>query len=346
MSNSNLTQSPSTSFSPGASTASAFSPFSPQIEQQTSPPPFRPDSRAATGIGGDNQSIRSATTTASQGGIKHPDLHETGLNSSIVETVGARFENGKLTSSSLIGEVALVYNPADPSTTPGSDTIRLDNFASLEKVAPNPAFITASQEKEGEYTVNLSALPKTQVAFKYQLRHEDAVAQAPLLITPAFKIEANQVSVIISYSLHPGYRLPEGTSSVTLSNVMLALTIEGTKASTCQSKPVGTFSREKGLIYWQLNDVTLTPDGAPQKLLARFATEGEASGGHVEAKWEVSSEGVGSAVAVSVLEKSDAAGAGGDDPFADEDAVRKSGEGEWRAVKGARRLVSGHYGAK
>lgn len=184
----------------------------------------------------------------------------------------------------------------------------------------------------GEYSVNLASLPKTQVAFKYQLRHDDAAAQAPLLITPAFRPEASQFSVIISYSLHSGFKLPEGQSTITLSNVMLALTVEGTKAKTCQSKPVGTFSREKNLIFWQLGDVTLTPEAAPQKLLARFATEGEASGGHVEARWEMSGEG-GSGIAVSMQERN------ADDPFADEDAA-------WKAVQGVRRIVAGGYGAK
>lgn len=337
-----LTQSPSSAFNPSASTMSAFSAFAPHAEQQTSPSLFRPDSRAATALDqsrGDNQSIRSATTTASQGGIKHPELHETGLNSSIVETVGARFENGQLTSSSLVGEIALAYNTSDPSSTPGTDTIRLDNFASLEKVAPNPAFIAATADRDGEYSVNLSSLPRTQVAFKYQLRHDDVAARAPLLITPAFKIEATQVSVIISYALHFAFKLPEGQSSITLSNVMLALTLEGTKAKSCQSKPVGTFSREKNLIFWQLGDVTLSPDAAPQKMLARFATEGEASGGHVEARWEVAGEGakgVGSGIGVSVAEKK------ADDPFADEDAAER----EWRVVPGVKRVTAGHYGAK
>lgn len=341
LSSTNLTQSPSAAFNPSASTASAFSGFSPAVEQNTSPSPFRPESRAATGLG-DNQSIRSATTTASQGGTKHPDLHETGLNSSIVETVGARFENGRLTTSTLIGEVALAYNPTDATSTPGTENIRLNHFADLEKVAPNPAFITATPDKEGEYSVSLSSLSKTQVAFKYQVRHDDAAKQAPLLITPAFKIEANQTSVIISYSLHSGFVLPEGLSSITLSNVMLALTIEGTKAKSCLSKPVGTFSREKNLIYWQLNDITLTPDAAPQKLLARFATEGEASGGHVEARWELSGDdarGLGSGVGVSV-----SGGKSGDDPFADEDAA--AAVKEWKAVQGVRKVIAGGYVAK
>ena len=98
------------------------------------------------------------------------------------------------------------------------------------------------------------------------------------------------------------------------------------------------------MVYWQLGDITL--GAAPQKMLARFMTEGEASGGHVEARWEVSGEkllGLGSVIGVSSREKS--LGGGDDDPFADEDAVAGAAGG-WKAVHGVRKLVSGNYGAK
>lgn len=336
-----LTQSPS-SFAPGQLAASTFSPFSPQAEQQS---PLRPNSRAAASIDQprtDSQSIRSATTTGSQGGTKHPDFTEPGLNTSIVETVSARFENGKLASSSLIGEIALAYNPADFSSPFGTENIRLENFSSLEKVAPNPAFIKQLPDRDGEYSVNLSSVAKTQVAFKYQVRLDDAGAQAPLLVTPAFKIEQNQCSVIISYSLNPSFAL-HSQESISLSNVMLALTIEGTKANGCQSRPVGTFSKEKNLIYWQLNDIKLSPGAPPEKLLARFATESETKGGSVEGRWEVTGENVqnlGSGLSLSIPTSS---GSGdGSDPFADDSAQVAS----WRAVQGVKRLASGSYLAK
>lgn len=347
---SGITQPPSGVFSPGPLAASTFSPFTPQSEQ---PPVLRPDSRTAAStdqLRGDTLSIRSATTTGSQGGSRHPDFTETGLNSSIIETVSARFENGQLTSSSLIGEIALAYNPADFSSPFGSETIRLDNFGSLEKVAPNPAFIKQVPDREGEYSLNLAGVAKTQVAFKYQFRTEEASSHAPLLITPAFKIEPNQCSVIVSYSLNPPFDL-HGSGNVKLSNVMLALTLEGTKASSCLSKPTGVFAREKNLIYWQLNDVVLTPGAKPEKLLARFATDSEASGGSVEARWEIVSadgtEGLGSGVSLSVRPSSSGGGVGGGgddtDPFADESSLTSSG---WKPVLGARRVISGGYFAK
>jgi hypothetical protein len=324
---------------PGAVAASTFSPFSPS--EPTSP--LRQAARPAqlgADLTGDGQSIRSGRSLASTGSQmhRHPDLNETGLNSSTIETVSARFENGQLLSSSVTGEIALAYNPPDFSTPFGTDTIRLDNFASLEKIAPNPAFINPVPGKDGEYSVNLSSIARTQIAFKYQTA--GGVQNAPIHMTLASKIEANQTSIIVSYSLSPSFRLTTGRDNVTLSNVVLALSLEGSRATSCLSKPVGTFSREKNLIFWTLGDITLTTGGAAQKLLARFATEGEAKGGAVEARWETTGEGLGSGVGVSV--KGEQGGAvDSSDPFADEEAANG-----WKEVRGAKKLASGHYVAK
>ena len=275
--------------------------------------------------------------------MKHPEPTTTGLNSSIIETVGARFENGKVTSSTLIGEIALAYKPADFSSSFGTETIRLDNFPSLEKVAPNPAFITQSSGKEGEYTVNLAGIAKTQIAFKYQVGLAGENSHAPLLITPAFRIEPNQTSIIVSYTLNPSFSLGS-RENLTLSNVAIALTLDGAKATSCQSKPVGTFSREKSIVYWQLNDLTLAPGAPPKKLLARFATDAEAKGGSIDAKWEIVGEAAlesGSAIAVSTQAQSSAGD--GADPFADESAAAAAA---WKPVRGVKRIVSGQYAAR
>ena len=239
----------------------------------------------------------------------------------------------------MIGEIALAYNPANFSSPFGTENIRLENFARLEKVAPNPAFINQLTDAEGEYSVNLSTLGKTQIAFKYQVRLDESGSQAPLLIAPAFRPEKNQFSVIVSFSLNPAFDL-KGGESVTLSNVTLGLTLEGAKAVSCLSKPVGTFARERNLIFWQLGDVTLTPGAAATKLIARFGTESQASSGSVEARWEVGGEGarkLGSGLSVSMPAHSGAA-----DPFADESGL---GSG-WRGVPGVKKLVSGSYVAK
>ena len=325
-------------FSPGAVAASTFSPFA--SPEPTSPPrqAVRPAQLGAD-LASDGQSIRSGRSLASTGSQlhRHPELSQAGLNSSIIETVSARFENGQLISSSVTGEVALAYNPPDFSTPFGNDTIRLDNFASLEKIAPNPAFINPVSDRDGEYTVNLSSIAKTQIAFKYQTA--GGMQNAPIHITLASKIEPTQTSIIVSYSLSPSFRLMTGQDNVNLSNVVLALSLEGARATSCLSKPVGTFSREKNLIFWSLGDVALSTGAPAKKLLARFVTESEATGGAVEARWEAVGDGLGSGVGVSVKgENSGVVDAS--DPFADEDA---SG---WKEVRGVKKLASGHYVAK
>lgn len=263
-----------------------------------------------------------------------------------METVSARFENGRLTSSSLIGEIALAHNPQEYSTPSGTETIKLDNFATLEKVAPNPVFANpAPAGKEGEYTVNLASISKTQVAFKYQARLDDTGAHAPLLLTPAFRIEPAQASVIVSYSLNPSFEL-RGRDRVAISNVTLALTLDGARATACQSKPVGTFARDKNLIFWHLGDLELVPGNPPEKLLARFATESEARSGSVEAKWDLVGDqaaALGSGIAVSAQgQAAAAASADAADPFADDGGAAAG----WKKVKTVKKVTSGNYAAK
>ncbi|CAK3907415.1 Hypothetical predicted protein [Lecanosticta acicola] len=335
------TQSPLGGFSPvGAGNVNAFSPFSGGAEPHS---PIRPSSRAAVGAdhAGDNQSIRSGRSTASQG-MRHPELIQPGLSSSIIETISVRFDSKQVSNASLIGEVALAYNATDFNASHGHETIRLEHFSSLDKVAPNPAFIHQVADKEGEYSINLAQIAKTQIAFKYQLRHDEAEQHIPLLLTPAYKTGPTQTDVIVNYSLYPGFTL-QGRENLALSNVTIGLILEGAKATNCMTKPTGTFNREKNLVFWQLGDITLTPGAAPEKLLARFVTESEAKGGSIDAKWEIHGDGtpgIGSPIAVSMSGQGVGEGA---DPFADEGAPAG---GSWKGVPVVRKLTSGSYVAK
>ena len=304
----------------------------------------------------DTQSIRSQRSALSTHStiVKHPDLHSPGLNSSIVEIVNVWFEQNAIAKASLIGELALAYNPIDVFAPAqfGTENIRLENFPVLEKVAPNPTFIEQTSDKAGEYSVNLSSITKTAVAFKYQVHLEESKlgTHAPILLNPAWKCETAQTSVILSYSLNPDFVVDAEAKSVQLSNVVLIIHLEPTaKATSCQSKPVGTFSRDRSLIYWRLGDVTLSSDAPPQKLLARFVTEVEAKPGNIEARWELSGSGVagfGSGLSVSKFEQeAKEGGAGEEDPFADEDGPPNTSQGSWKEVESVRKLVSGTYQA-
>lgn len=274
--------------------------------------------------------------------VKHPEMNKPGLNVSIVETVSADFSGGQVSRSTVTGELALVHNLRDTSSAPGHAKIRLENFPVLEKVAPNPAFITQLPSRSGEYSVDLSQISRTSIAFKYKVHLDPSqvAAHAPISLVPSWKIEPTQASVILNYSFNTAFASPLHRS-VTLHNVVVLINIEKARAVSCLSKPVGAFSKEKSMIYWKLGDISL--DGyaeAPQKLLARFSTEAEAQPGTVEVRWEISGEhavGLGSGLSLSV--PSGLAGEGGIDPFADEGLALDG----WKPVGVTRKLMSGKY---
>jgi hypothetical protein len=255
------------------------------------------------------------------------------------------------------GEIALGYNPQDDGNSATSETLRMENFAVLEKVAPNPAFIQAIPDRAGEYTVSLSNIHKTSVAFKYQVHVDETASSAfgPIIITPAWRIEPHQSSVIVHWKPNPNFRRPNGTRTpITLKNVIFITGIDGAMTSSCQSKPMGTFSKEKGRLAWKLGDLTVDPDAADGgKVLARFATDGNARSTPVEARWEISGESterVGSDLTLSIStgeatkpEEEEA------DPFADTIGEEKSPNtadfSQWKALDTVRKVISGKYTA-
>ena len=237
-----------------------------------------------------------------------------------------------------------------------TQAIRLENFPVLEKVAPNPTFITPLPDRSGEYAVSVGSIARAAVAFKYQVHlDESSVAlHAPIVLTPAWKIEATQASVILSYSLNPAFVSGGGGgNAVRLQNLTILVNLDGGKATTCQSKPVGTFSKERSLIYWRLGDVTLEAGRPATKVLARFSTESEAKPGSVDARWEIGGEhalGAGSGLEISCSSSSvhppfppHSTSTSDVDPFADE-SVGGAGMA-WKPVTTVRKLISGKYTA-
>lgn len=296
--------------------------------------------------GSDAQSVRSAHSVSSTAptGLIHPQMHQPGLNASVIETISATFVQGQVTKEVVIGEMALQHKPPENAASPSSESIRLENFPVLEKVAPNPTFITSKASGSGEYSVNVAQAIRPTVAFKYQVHLDDTAqgSHSPLIFTPSWKIEANQASVILTYSLNPAFATAQ--NGFTLKNTIVFVNIENTKANSCQSKPAGIFSKEKSLIYWKLNDLALDGTTSTQnKLLARFNTEGEAKAGNVEARWEISGDGASGAGSGLGLSQSNQIGDvnGGNDPFADEDTAGASNN--WKEVPLTRKLVSGRY---
>ena len=301
----------------------------------------------------DAQSIRSGYSLSSLGAggaPRHPELTQPGLNVSIIETINTAFESGNVTKAMVVGELALVHN-GDKSGE-SRESIRLDNFPVLHKVAPNPLFVTQVLDKNGEYVLDLIALSKTQVAFKYQAHLEDnsLAAYSPVVLTPSWRIEPNQASVILSYAWNP--LLQSEKTTITLQNVVVLIHVESAKATACQSKPPGTFAKDRNLMYWRLGDVALEKGAeASQRILARFTTETEATPGTVEVRREISGDyahGLGSGLGLSIGtgETRPKEEGSSTDPFAD------NGSGApatplvgYREVPTTRKLVSGKYTA-
>jgi F-BAR domain only protein len=283
-----------------------------------------------------------------------------GLNASIVETVSAWFTpEGSVTRAVQTGEVALAYNPVEQESAEkevDDVAIRFDGFASLEKVAPNPHFIEPLPDKgEGVYSVNLSKISahgKIAVAFKYQIQLDashPAAGHVPLILSLASKVDPGQTLIKLTYGLNTTFKFSTD-ESVALSGVVIMLHLDSSSAGKivqCQATNGGTFARERGLVYWRLNDITLPLlESAEQKptqdLLVRVTTEGEVKSGNVELRWEIGGERVpgptGSGIGLSRLVESGPEV----DPFADEDAIHAKTI-EWKQVHDVRKLRSGTY---
>ncbi|KAI1802033.1 Muniscin C-terminal mu homology domain-containing protein [Daldinia bambusicola] len=303
----------------------------------------------------DTQSVRSGNSLSSTIHAKHPDMHEPGLNSSVMETVSATFENGEVRGVKVNGEIAFSYNTTDAFNLPTHLPIRINNFATLDVIGPNRIFITNdTPEHPDQFNLDLSHLHKTSVGFSYRL-HVDSDATStehvPILVHPVWKPQGDKLGLLLQYKLNPAFRFANGGSSVQVHNLVLFATYDG-KASGAQTKPSGTHLKEKHIVYWRLGDVTLSPDADWQKIVCRIIGDQgvEPKPGSIEARWEITppSGFVESVSAISVSKFEEGKGKEveltEDDPFADDTAAVE--EGKWVDVPAVRKLVSGKYEAR
>ncbi|KAL4934158.1 uncharacterized protein BDV17DRAFT_248503 [Aspergillus undulatus] len=301
----------------------------------------------------DTTSIRSSHTLHSiSGPVAHPDLHDTGLNASIIETVNAWFSEGAVTKSFVVGELALAYNSSEISSD--KLRVRLNNFPVLEKVAANPNFIQEvkdqdqSDDKRGEYDVVLASIarPTPTVGFKYQvhINPEDTSAFCPVIFKPAWNLEEFQASVIIFYSLNPSFASSVSNNSITLTNLVLTVNLdtspqedrEVAHATNAVMYPNNgaAFRRKQSAVTWKIPEFEVT-GGSEGKLLVRFSTANSwPRKGKVEAKFEVRTPDAGSRLGISAASRP-----GGPDPFADEDITPV----QWGDVPMTRKLAVGKY---
>ena len=309
-------------------------------------------------VGSDTTSLNSSRSLG--GPSLHTDLLDPGLNASIVETVHSWFNESGISKSFVVGEIALAYNPTGPFHS-DHETIRLQHFELLDKVAANPIYVTSiksageamAEEQAGCYTIATSPIrrPAPLVGLKYQLHLEESnLAQySPVLVTPAWQVVEGQVSVILLYSLNPVF----GNEPLTLQNVTISVNLdttgEGTgKAVSAMMAPTqgASFRRKTSAVVWRFNDLTVKPE--QERFLVRFMTRGGMpKKGTIEFKFEISGRtasgiGVEKMVAGGSKEKEK-------DPFADdigEGSARGSAEERrWEVVLTRRRLMSGRYTA-
>ncbi|KAL7800273.1 Muniscin C-terminal mu homology domain-containing protein [Trichoderma ceciliae] len=323
------------------------------------PPSSRPAAVAAlaseASAASDTQSVRSGNSLGSAH-TKHPELTGPGLNASVIETVSVLFEGGELKSVSVAGEIAFANNPTgDADSAKTHETIRINNFANLERIGPNRIFVhNASPDQPDQFALDVSHLSsKTSTAFSYRVFSDESETaspgrHAPLLINPAWKTQGDKLGLLLQYQLHPECKW---TAPVTLHNLVFVVSYEG-KSTGAQTKPSGTHLKDKHLVYWRLGDVTLT-DSA-QKIVCRIvgADGVEPQPGQVEARWEYAVSGedaVGSGISISRLEAIPSKDAVESDPFADENPASSNpslAEQTWVDVPVTKKLVSGKYEGK
>ncbi|OAA35936.1 Fes/CIP4 domain-containing protein [Metarhizium rileyi] len=294
----------------------------------------------------DSQSVRSGHSLGSLVHAKHSELTGPGLQSSIIETVSATFENGVIKSVNISGELAFVNNDADIASEKSHETIRINNFPKLERIGPNRIFVqNASLDQPDQYALELSHLLKTSIAFSYKVFSDDSDPSSlgkhcPLLLKPAWKPQDDKLGLLLQYQLNPTSNF---TAPTTLHNVVFVAKYDG-KATAAQTKPSGTHLKDKQLVYWRLGDVTL--NSAMQKIVCRIVGADGAcpSPGHVEARWEYTAAGdalVGSGISVSrLVDKGKGKEINDDDPFADTGPANSP---TWLDVPVTRKLVSGKY---
>ncbi|KAL2855875.1 Muniscin C-terminal mu homology domain-containing protein [Aspergillus pseudoustus] len=306
----------------------------------------------------DTTSIRSSHTLHSiSGPVAHPELHEPGLNASIIETVNALFSEGAVTKSFVVGELALAFNGTSEASVE-KVRVRLNNFQVLEKVAANPQFTREvkdqdqSDEKTGEYDIVVSNIirPAPTVAFKYQvhINPEDTSAFCPVIFKPAWNIEEFQASVIVFYSLNSSFASSTSKDSITLTNLVLTVNLdtspqedrEVAHATSAVMYPNtgAVFRRKQSAVIWKIPEFEVN-SGSDEKLLVRFSTANSwPQKGKVEAKFDVRTPGAGSRLGISAASRQGEAVPTGSDPFADE-----TGPGHWKGVPTIRKLSTGKY---
>lgn len=278
----------------------------------------------------------TGTSSANNSLFQHlpDDFSIFGLNASIAEVLNATFKDGVLTSSQLVGEVALNYvkNTVMNTPLPIGLNLQVTNASTFNKVILNQAFM--EKVADTEYKVNPQFIDgRTLGAMKYSIDN----TTVPVVIHPIWKFEPHQASVVLTVGL--SNQIPESINELTLSDFTVMVNIAGTESTSALSKPQGTFNREKNRITWKFKEpLTISRDGENVKLIGRFMTNGqgfEPSDGVMlkfvireqQGQQDASINIIGSKITLSVQEYDV------ENPFG----------GEWQPMRTNRTLASGNY---
>ncbi|CAG8640976.1 hypothetical protein RhiirA1_468133 [Rhizophagus irregularis] len=192
-----------------------------------------------------------------------------GLRASISETVNIISKDGEITKILITGEIGIQYNSTIRDNS-HPIRIRIKNFETLVKSAPNTSYLHPVPDYVDQYEINpglLGGTPVTVMKYQAHIDPESKDKYLPLQVTPHWKCEPNLTSLAVSYQVNSECKL-----TGKLSQLSFIVPVDG-QVGNVQSKPLGVWSVEKQSMYWQIDDMDLSIPPERKRILARFETE-------------------------------------------------------------------------
>ncbi|RIA99068.1 Muniscin C-terminal mu homology domain-containing protein [Glomus cerebriforme] len=196
-----------------------------------------------------------------------------GLRASIFETVNIMSKSGEVTKILVTGEIKIQYNFPTIRDHSHPIRIRIKNFETLEKSAPNTSYLRSVPDYVDQFDIDTGLLSLaggtivTVMKYQVHIDPESKNTYLPLQVIPHWKCESNLTSLAISYQVNSECKLTGN-----LSELSFIAPVNG-QVGNVQSKPSGVWSMEKQRMYWQVDDINLSLPSERKRILARFETE-------------------------------------------------------------------------
>ncbi|WWC58213.1 uncharacterized protein I303_100749 [Kwoniella dejecticola CBS 10117] len=207
---------------------------------------------------------------------------EAGLRANLNETINVIIKNKEVTKIQITGEIHLSLRPTRSQPTTGPIHIRLTSFETLEKIAPNPAYLAQVPDRPGEYFLNSEVLAsatssskstssdKGALLFKYVVHIQPGKegSSAPLMLDPAFLCKEGETRMILNYSLQSQSQQNalEGLNNVSF----VAIFGNGPAVNNVQAKPAGgVWSPSQRRMTWKMDQLPI----GQGKIIAKFITD-------------------------------------------------------------------------